>query len=124
MRDIRLEEIPFEFDGKTFLLRCSMNVLADVQEEYGGSIGEALDGGSPLKSVLSFLSAMMDDYADEQGWAERYTPRQLGRRLSLKDVRSIGVMELVTRSITPDTPEMQVSDPDTSPDPDPDLSGN
>ena len=31
--DIRLETMPFELDGKTYQLRCNMNVLADVQEQ-------------------------------------------------------------------------------------------
>ena len=32
MIDMRLERVPFEFDGHTFQLCCNMNVLADVQE--------------------------------------------------------------------------------------------
>lgn len=101
MRDIRLEEIPFDFDGKTFLLRCNMNVLADVQDAYGGNISTALAGGNLFRSVLEFLAAMLNDYADEQGWPERYTARGLGRKFSQNMLPSAQIMGLVTRSIAP-----------------------
>ena len=114
MTDIRLEELPFELDGKRYLLRCNMNVLADVQAEYGGDLGKALEGDSPLKSVTVFLAAMLNDYADEQGWPERWTPRQIGRRFGIGDLPTKEIMQLVVRAMTPagkvsesDTPEAQ-----------------
>ena len=95
--DIRLKKIPFEFDGKTYQLCCNNNVLADVQEAYGGEIRPALSGGGTLKSVLTFLAAMLNDYADEQGWEERYTAKQVGRILLPSELEAAGtiVMELV-----------------------------
>ena len=101
MSDIRLEQIPFDFDGRRYLLRCNMNVLADVQEVFDGRIVEALNGENPTRSVLEFLTAMLNDYADEQGWPERFTSRTLGRKLSPAMLPSIEIMGLVTRSITP-----------------------
>lgn len=100
MSDLRLEEIPFEFNGKTYLLRCNMNVLADVQELYG-TIGAALTGDKPTRSVLEFLAAMLNDYADEQGWPERYTSREVGRKLSPGMLASAEIMGLVTRAMRP-----------------------
>ncbi len=121
MSDIRLQELPFEFDGKTYLLRCNMNVLADVQEAYGGDIGEALEGDSPLKSVTVFLAAMLNDYADEQGWEERWTPKAVGRKLGLHDIPKSEIMRLVTQAIVPPN----VSSQDTQEaGPDPGHSGN
>jgi len=111
MSDIRLKELPFEVDGKTYLLRCNMNVLADVQESYGGDIGEALEGDSPLKSVTVFLAAMLNDYADEQGWPERWTPKSVGRKFQLPEIPKTEIMRLVTQSIIP--PSDNVSGPDT-----------
>ena len=60
MSDLRLEELPFEFEGKTYLLRANMNALADVQEVYGGAITDALTDGRPYRSVMEFLAAMMN----------------------------------------------------------------
>ena len=87
-KDIRLETMPFEYDGKTYVLRCNMNVLADVQDENDGNIAAALDERHPVKSVLSFLAAMMNDYADEMHWPERFTARQLGRNPPLSPTQS------------------------------------
>ena len=104
MRDIRLEEIPFDFNGKTYLLRCNMNVLADMQEIYGGQIMDAVTGGRLTKSLLEFLAAMLNDYADEMGWPERYTSRDVGRKLSPKDVSTLDIMGMVTRAVAPQSP--------------------
>ena len=105
MSDIRLEEVPFELDGKTYKLRCNMNVLADVQEAYNGDFTQALSEKNGLKSVLIFLAAMLNDYADEMGWPERYTARQLGRKYKRFDIPAELVMGVVIRSITPEQTE-------------------
>lgn len=80
--DIRIQTMPFDFDGRHFELRCNMNVFADVQEAYKGSLMAALRNPSSLKASMTFLAAMLNDYADDQGWPERYTARKLGRMLS------------------------------------------
>ena len=124
MRDIRLEEIPFEFDGKTYMLRCNMNVLADVQAAFGGTISGALSGENPTQSVLEFLAAMLNDYADEMGWPERWTAKQIGRKLPMHAVKTLDIMGLVARSITPPASDAApVSGPDTNEDA-PEDSGN
>ena len=102
MADIRLEEVPFELDGKAYLLRCNMNVLADVQEAYDGDLTAALSEKNTFKSVLTFLAAMLNDYADEQGWQERYTAKQLGRKFKRFDLPAEKVMGVVIRAITPE----------------------
>lgn len=105
MSDIRLEEVPFEFNGKTYKLRCNMNVLADVQEAYGGDFSAALSGNNTLKSALTFLAAMLNDYAEEMGWPERYTAKDIGRKYKRFDFPVEMVMGVVIRSITPDSGE-------------------
>lgn len=99
MKDIRLKEVPFELDGKTYRLRCNMNVLADVQEAFGGQIGAALDRTHELKSTLVWLSAMLNDYAASQNWEERFTPEALGRRRLIAGLPTI-VYELVYDGLT------------------------
>ena len=79
--DIRIQTMPFEFDGKHYELRCNMNVFADVQEEYNGNLLAALRNPGSLKASMTFLSAMLNDYAEDQGWPERYTAKTLGRKL-------------------------------------------
>ena len=123
MADLRLEELPFTHEGQRYLLRCNMNVLADVQEMNGGRISPALDGKRGQKATLQFLAAMMNDYADEQGWfdepkdggepvlAKPFTPRELGRTLSILEVPSSEIMGLVLRSITPARASDETKDP-------------
>lgn len=79
--DLRLPTMPFEFNGKTYELCCNMNVLADVQEAYNGSLMAALRNPSSIKAATTFLSAMLNDCAETNGWPERYTARQVGRLL-------------------------------------------
>lgn len=106
MKDIRMKELPFEFDGKVYKLRCNMNVLADVQDEFNGDFSAVLEAGM-LKSVLSFLAAMLNDYADEQGWPERFTARQIGRKLKMSDIPSADIMQLVTGALVTDETEKE-----------------
>ena len=105
MEDIRLKTAPLEFAGKTWQLRCNMNVLADVQAAVGGDFSRAMNQNSTFRGALEFLAAMLNDYADEQGWPERYTAKQIGRKLPMYAARQADIMGLVTRSITPQAAE-------------------
>ena len=66
MEDIRLPEEKFEYRGREYILRCNMNVIADVQDMCGGVISPAIEDHASLKGCLCWLAAMMHDYADEQ----------------------------------------------------------
>lgn len=115
--DLRLEELPFEFDGRRYILRCNMNVLADVQIAYKGDLTPALNDRGTLRSALEFLSAMMNDYADEQGWfepgvtddsyecapelAKRFTARSLGRKLRREQIPFKEIFLLVGHAVVP-----------------------
>lgn len=82
---LRLKEVPFRFDGLDWTLRCNMSVLMDVQEANGGSFDAILGGKNHTKSCLQLLSAMLNDDALERGRDVTYTPRQVGRKLSLRE---------------------------------------
>lgn len=105
--DIRLKELPFVFDDKDFILRCNMNVLADVQEAFDGDFSSALDGKKSVLSVITFLTAMLNDYADEKGWPERYNVKQVGRMFQPLELRKLReqVMGLVASALTDDDGE-------------------
>jgi hypothetical protein len=100
MSGIRQKMLPFAYGGKTYLLRCNMAVLADVQEENGGRLSPALSGERGMKNALQFLAAMMNDYADEQCWPERYSWRDLGRVLRPKEVPASEIIGLVLDALT------------------------
>lgn len=101
MSGVRMREIPYELDGKQYRLRCNMNVLADVQEAYDGDFMESLNSKSSMKGILEFLAAMLNDYADEKGWPERFTAKQLGRRLRREEIPGVEIMALVTEAVLP-----------------------
>lgn len=114
MSGVKMREIPFELDGKRYRLRCNMNVLADVQEEYDGDFMESLNGKKAMKGILVFLAAMLNDYADEMGWPERFTAKQLGRRLHQNEIPGVKIMALVTEAVLPRVKEknQEVPEPD------------
>lgn len=112
MSGVKMREIPFELDGKRYMLRCNMNVLADVQEEYDGDFMESLNGKKAMKGILVFLAAMLNDYADEMGWPERFTAKQLGRRLHQEEVPGMKIMALVTEAVLPRVKEKNQEAPE------------
>ena len=115
--DVRLDSLPFEFEGRHYTLRCNMNVLADVQIAYNGDLSPALNDRGTLRSVLEFLAAMMNDWADEQGWfepgvseqgfpcapelAKRFTSRSLGRKLRREQIPVKEIFMLVGAALVP-----------------------
>lgn len=106
MKDMRLKEVPFELGGKTYLLRCNMNVLADVQEANDGELISVLDGKKSMRTLLEFLAPMLNDYADEMGWPERFTSRSLGRIVkNAQEIPGEEIMELVMDAMIPDAEE-------------------
>lgn len=104
---IRMQELPFELGGKTYKLRCNMNVLADAQEAFNGDFGQALSPENSFKSLTVFLAAMLNDYADEMGWEERFTARSLGRQLANYQVPASEIMGLVVSAIAPPADEAE-----------------
>lgn len=104
MADCRLPTMPFDLAGKTYLLRCNMNVLADVEAMHNGNLMEALSQPGKLRASMEFLTAMLNDYADEKGWEERYTPKTLGRLLqpTPKEIKAIQdtITDLVVKAVT------------------------
>jgi len=86
-----------------------MNVLADVQDEYGGNLLRALNTAHGLKSTLAFLAAMLTDAADTQGITDendlplRFTSKQLGRKLTMHQTLEAGtrIYPLIQAAVAP-----------------------
>ena len=114
MTDVRLKTEEYVYEGRVYTLTCNMNVLADVQEAYGGSLMQALNRVKSLRVTLEFLAAMLNDAADtqdlrdEDGRLLHVTARQLGRKLSLQETTRAG--KLVTRLIIAAMPESKKSE--------------
>jgi hypothetical protein len=95
MDDIRLKTAPFEWRGEKIKLCCNMNVLADVQEAYGGDISRAFKG-STIRATLTFLTAMINDATDGD-----LTVREVGREIPISQLGCISgvVLPLVTDAL-------------------------
>jgi hypothetical protein len=95
MDDIRLKTAPFEWRGEKIELCCNMNVLADVQEAYGGDISRAFKG-STIRATLTFLTAMINDATDGD-----LTVREVGREIPISQLGCISgvVLPLVTDAL-------------------------
>lgn len=92
MENVRLKEFPFEFNGKTYKLRCNFNVLADIEEEFGYIPN--LNGKGMLKKIAVILTAMMNEYASSQGWEEHFTSKEVGRVIMPEDIPVQQIAEL------------------------------
>ena len=74
--DCRLKTMPYEIDGHELTISCNMNVLADLQEQYG-DVEELLDSERSMRSYLRLLAAMINNALREQGKAASYTAEAL-----------------------------------------------
>lgn len=101
--DIRLKTAKFRLGDEEYDICCNMNVLADVQEMHGGNLGAALDSAGTLKTVLAFLTAMINDARDTLG-LEPYSVKEVGRKVAGGKMRYMRetVMQLVTVALISD----------------------
>lgn len=89
MGDIRLKKHPFEYGGKTYELSVNMNVLADLQELHNGDLNAVLQKKRTMKTVFEIAAASMNDCADQNGWPERVTAKELGRALGMSGFKRL-----------------------------------
>lgn len=109
MSSLRLEEKPVEFEGRTYVLRCNMAVLDALQEAHSGDFGELMKL-EPRAAAPEILAAMLNDYAEDMGWEERWTPRQIAKRVSYAHLVELDVIGLFTRGLVPGSAEAQPGD--------------
>lgn len=96
---IRLEEKPFELEGKRYLLRCNMAVLEAIEELHGDF--EAVMQLPVRTASLDLLQLMLNDYADEQGWDEQWTASRLKRRISYAMLMELDLTGMLFRALAP-----------------------
>ena len=109
METTKFGTVDYELEGRVYRLSCNMNVLADVQDEYGGNLLRALNTVHGLKSTLAFLAAMLTDAADtqhitdENGLPLRFTSKQLGRALTMHQTLEAGarIYPLIQAAVEP-----------------------
>ena len=110
---IRLEEKPFELEGKRYSLRCNMAVLETIEEQHGDM--EAVMQLPVRTASLELLTAMLNDWAEEQGWEERWTAARLKRRVSYAMLMELDLVGMLFRAISPAQGEKMAEPGDKEP---------
>lgn len=107
---LRLEEKPFELEGKVYTLRCNMAVLDALQEAHDGDFGAVYD--LPVREgSAQILAAMLNDYAEDMGWEERWTAKQIKKRLPWAALLELDVIGMFTRATVPGLSEKNAEAP-------------
>lgn len=95
---------PFEWNGNTYRLEFNLNVMEEIQEEYGSldawsdaAMGKGGDGVPDIKAVIFGFGAMINeaidmDNEDNGTDVKPLTSKQVGRLVS-----SVGFVELIGR---------------------------
>ena len=98
--DIRLQELPFSFDGRDYKLRCTMNVMADIQARYDGDLIAAYEAKS-IEGWLAWITIMINNYAETQNWPDfkPYTEREVGGKLIPAQISVNKLRKLVADSM-------------------------
>lgn len=100
---LRLEEKPLELDGKVYTLRCNMCVLEDLQNAHDGNFSAVMN--LPVfEGAAEVLAAMLNDYAEDMGWEERWTPRAIKKRFSYAYLLDLDILGIFTRAVIPASP--------------------
>lgn len=100
MTSIRLETKRIEFEGKTWELRCNMAVLDALEQAHDGNFTEVMNL-PPIKAIPEILAAMLNDYAEDQGWDVHYTPRQIARMVPFNTAKELDVVGMLFRAVIP-----------------------
>lgn len=97
---IQLEEKKLELDGKTYTLHVNMCVLDRVQEAHNGNLKKLMD--QSVNSVSTeVMACMLNDWAEDMGWDERWSEKDVKKRFSLAALKELDVFGMFIRAITP-----------------------
>ena len=88
---LKLEEKTIELCGKTYVLHANMSVLDRVQEEHDGDVAKLM--ATPINQAMAeILSAMLNDWSEDQGWEEEWTVRKVKKYFSAAMLRDLDVI--------------------------------
>lgn len=96
MTSIRLETKRLEFDGRVWEISCNMAVLDALQTAHGDF--NAIVNRPPFQIAPDLLAAMLNDYAEDQGWDVRYTAKQVARKIPLRVMNELDPLGMFNRA--------------------------
>lgn len=123
---IKLEEKTIELCGKAYVLHANMSVLDRVQEEHDGDVAKLMT--TPINQAMAeIMSAMLNDWSEDQGWEEEWTVRKVKKYFSTAMLRDLDVIGMFFRAMTPAKSKEKASaetDQGKAENTDPENSGN
>lgn len=110
---IRLEEKPFEIDGRVYRLRCNMAVLDRIEEAHGSF--EAVMQLPMRDGVTEILAAMLNDFAEDKGWPQDWTSKRVKKLMSFRDLLELDVLGIFNRAVVPASAAVEQDEPGEDP---------
>ena len=104
MITIRLEEKPIQLGDRTYILRMNMSVLERIQEACGGEIKGLMHKNMYDGNAIT-VAAMLNDYAEDQGWEQDWTDRKVKKLFNPAMMKMLDVTGMFFRAMTPETEE-------------------
>lgn len=104
MITLRLEEKPIQIGDRTYVLHMNMSVLERIQEACDGQIS-ALMQKSMYDGNAITMAAMLNDYAEDQGWDQDWTDRKVKKLFTPSIMKMLDVTGMFFRALTPDKEE-------------------
>ncbi len=103
MTSLRLEEKSIELNGRTYVLRVNLSVLDRIQVECGGQINDLLKKSMFDGNAIT-MAAMLNDYAEDQGWDQDWTARKVKKTFSAAMMKMLDVTGMFFRAMAPEPP--------------------
>lgn len=100
MATLRLEEKPFELEGKTYILRCNMAVMDELQAAHDDDFGAVLRLPE-RQGAAEILAAMLNHYASKRNWPERWTAEDIKERFAYSYLVEQDILGMFTRALVP-----------------------
>jgi len=104
MITLRLEEKQIQIGDRTYVLRMNMSVLERIQEACGGEIKGLMHKNMYDGNAIT-VAAMLNDYAEDQGWEQDWTDRKVKKLFNPAMMKMLDVTGMFFRAMTPETEE-------------------
>jgi len=101
MTSIKLEEKSIELNGRTYVLRMNMSVLDRILQVCDGEVKNLLEKSVYDSSAIT-VAAMLNDYAEDQGWDQDWTDRKVKKIFNPAIMKMLDVTGMFYRAMTPE----------------------
>ena len=101
MITLRLEEKPIQIGDRIYTLHVNLSVLERIQEACGGQIKDLMQKSMYDGNAVT-VAAMLNDYAEDQGWEQDWTEKKVKKFFSASMMNMLDVTGMFFRAMTPE----------------------